>query len=85
MYYDDSALEFLYNNAKKNMAIISGGGLEIKTEKGNQSFSRKLIFESDGFILYKDYQYDYYYQRFIYNKNFLKRNTSSDSLLFQSL
>jgi len=74
MYYDDSALEFLYNNAKKNMAIISGGGLEIKAEKGNQSFSRKLIFESDGFILYKDYQYDYYYQRFIYNKNFLKRN-----------
>ena len=74
MYYDKLSLEFLYNNAKNNKAIISGGGLEIIKQKGNQTFSKKLFFENEGFELYKNYQYDFFYQRFIYNKNFLKRN-----------
>ena len=73
-YYDSFALEFLYNNAIKNNAIISGGGMEIIDEKNNKKFQNKLIFKHEGFIFYKDYQYDYFYQRFIYKTFFLKKN-----------
>jgi len=72
-YYDNFALEFLYKKAKNNIAIISGGGMEIREEKNNQTFSGNLIFNHEGFISYKDYQFDFFYQRFIYKKKFLKK------------
>ena len=74
IYYDNFALENLYNNAKKNKAIICGGEMVHTEENNNGSFSEKITFENEGFIMYKDYQYHFYYQRFIYNTNFLKIN-----------
>ena len=73
-YYDNFALENLYENAKKNKAIICGGGMEKIREINNQTVINQTLFETEGFIKYVDYQYDYDYQRFIYNRNFLKIN-----------
>ena len=74
MYYDNMALELLYNKAIKNKAIICGGGMEKVREINNKTVINYTLFDSEGFINYIDYQYDYDYQRFIYNKNFLKKN-----------
>lgn len=72
MYYNNIALESLYNTAKINKAIICGGGMEKRIEKNNQTIVNQTLFENEGFIKYSNYQYDYDYQRYIYNKNFLK-------------
>ena len=74
MYYNNIALESLYNKAKINKAIICGGGMEKRIEKNNKSLINQTLFEQEGFIKYINYQYDYDYQRYIYNKNFLKMN-----------
>lgn len=74
MYYNKYALENLYNNAKKNKALICGGGMMKIREIRNQTISNETSFEYEGFIKYIDYQYDFDYQRFIYNKNFLRIN-----------
>ena len=73
-YYNNFALENLYNNAKQNKAKICGGGIEKVREINNQTVIDQYFFEKEGFINYEDYQYDFDYQRFIYNKNFLKKN-----------
>ena len=73
MYYDNFALEYLYNSAKKNKAIICGGGMKGILKNNNKTLPIK-IFKGDGFIKYLDFQYDFGYQSFIYNKNFLKIN-----------
>ena len=73
IYYDNFTLENLYNNAIKNNAIICGGGMKgiIKYNNNNKTIPMS-IFKYDGFMEYIDFQFDFYYQRFIYNKNFLK-------------
>ena len=73
MYFDDFALESLYNNAEKNNVLICGGGIDKKAYKKDKVFSNKVLFKEEGFMSYKDYQYDFDYQRFIYNKNFIKK------------
>ena len=70
-------LELMYNNMIKNEVLICGGGLRKFTQKKNKiiSFEKNdILFQKNGIINYSNYQYDYYYQRFIYNKNFLKKN-----------
>ena len=74
MYFDNFALESLYKNAIKNKVLISGGGMEAKIYGYNQTFSKYILFNNDGIMNYTNYQYDFYYQRFIYNKNFVKKN-----------
>lgn len=73
MYYNDYSLQLLYEKAKKNKAIICGGGKQVIKIDKNQTVYSNTTFKFEGFMYYKDYQYDYDYQRFIYNKNFLKR------------
>ena len=72
MYYNDIALELLYRKAKNNKAIICGGGMKKFKDKKDQRIINITSFNIEGFIKYEDYQYDYDYQRFIYNKNFLR-------------
>ena len=72
IYYDKFSLEYLYDNALKNKAIICGGGIKAIVKNTNKT-KPVNIFKYDGFMKYIDFQYDYYYQRFIYNKNFLKK------------
>lgn len=71
LYYDDKALNNLYAAAQKFKAIICGGG--VRRFKKNIILN-DIFFENEGFIQFIDYQDDFYYQRFIYNKNFLKKN-----------
>ena len=74
MYYNENALELLYNKAKKNKATICGGGMEKVRIIKNQTVSNQTLFDYEGFINYLDYQYDYDYQRFIYKRKFLTKN-----------
>ena len=74
LLYDNSTLSVLYSTAHQNKAIICGGGIRSFTRINNTNSFTDNIFEYEGFIKYKDYQYDYYYQRFIYNTNFLRKN-----------
>jgi len=78
-YYPSiNVLEVLYLVAKQNGALIAGGSWsedrkgEIKTEF-NGIYS-KYVFEKDGFIDYEDYQFDYGYHRFIYNRKMIIKN-----------
>ena len=76
-YPNTNILEFMYKNANKNNAFICGGGMKpfiisnniIKLLDYNND-----IFHNNGFMNYSDYQDDFFYQRFIYNKNFIIKN-----------
>ncbi len=73
-------LETLYNTAVKNNVKICGGEFSLfanedKTLK--QDFNPPFegyIFSKDELINYKDYQFDYGYHRFLYNRKFLIKN-----------
>jgi hypothetical protein len=64
-------------NAIKNKVNICGGGLKhfnYINNKVNIVLYDECLFEKNKKIKYSDYQYDYFYQRFIYKNNFLKSN-----------
>lgn len=71
-------LESLYMAAKNNDAVICGGSFSTyqngKLITKYEGESSKYTFEKNGYIEYKDYQFDYGYHRFIYKTNFLKEN-----------
>ena len=76
-YPNDFTLELMYNNIIKNKVLICGGGLRRFTQKKKKIIffeKNDILFQKNGIINYSNYQYDYFYQRFIYNKNFLKKN-----------
>lgn len=72
---DEKVFEDLYTAAKENNVLICGGefrevsnGKVIDKWEGNLS---KYSFRNDGIISYSDYQFDYGWVRFIYNREFL--------------
>lgn len=76
-YSDDYALEALFSAAKKNNARICGGSISflrrgkiVPAELGGI----KYYFLEDGWIDYKEFQQDFYYQRFIYSREMLIDN-----------
>ena len=73
LYPNNFVLELLYNKAIQNRATICGGGIRI-IKKNNSSDFKDITFKYDGFVNFYNYQYDLYYQRFIYNSKFLKKN-----------
>ena len=77
LYPNNLTLSIMYNKAIKNKAIILGGGLRYFTEENETIYlfeNKNISFEYEGTIKFIDYQYDLFYQRFIYNKNFLKKH-----------
>jgi len=74
-------LEILYNKAVENNVKICGGEF---SDFSNSSYDYKqdyestlfdgYLFERDGVIEYKDFQFDYGFARFIYNREFLRQN-----------
>ena len=77
LYPNKFILEFIFKKAIENKVIICGGG--IRSFVGNNTKIRLLnilniSFYNNSLLNYSNYQYDFYYQRFIYNKNFIKRN-----------
>ena len=79
-YPTNDILATLYNKAKENNVLICGG--EFSSYAGNgaeltQNYKGSFdgyLFEKDGIIEYKDYQFDYGYHRFIYDREFLIKN-----------
>ena len=78
-YYPDSeVLLSLFEISCDKQALIAGGSLSLdrngKFCQLKYEFQDERIFLKDGFLLYEDYQYDFYYQRFIYSKRLLDEN-----------
>ena len=77
-YPSTTVLESMYRAAVQNNALIVGGSWSedrfgrIKTNfKG---IYNKFVFSSDGFIKYKDYQFDFGFHRFIYRRKLIVGN-----------
>lgn len=75
---DNETFTDLYKAAKDNNVLVCGGSFEehspcgvIKKWDGNLS---KYTFDEDKLMKYEDYQFDYGWVRFIYNREFIIRN-----------
>jgi glycosyltransferase involved in cell wall biosynthesis/ADP-heptose:LPS heptosyltransferase len=78
-YPENTILEKLYDNAVKNDVQICGGSFSTIDKHGNINYVYhnnyvKYTFTKNEKIQYSDYQFDYGYHRFIYNRDFLIRN-----------
>ncbi len=80
-YYPESTTLYkLYYAAVEHHVMICGGSFSsFKKEKEyrtvfDQDMYWGYTFEQDGEIEYSDYQFDYGYHRFIYNRQFLVEN-----------
>ncbi|ECW8955384.1 glycosyltransferase [Campylobacter lari] len=77
-YPNTNTLENMYHAAIKHDMKISGGSLiQLRNDEyvyDVGSFEQGYIFTNNGIVEYKDYQYDYGYWRFIYNRKFLIEN-----------
>ena len=85
-YPDKQTLETVFIKVKENNVLICGGEFAVFTECQKKPFQDEIewiskgasldgyFFPEEKIINYKDYQFDYGYHRFIYNKNFLIEN-----------
>lgn len=76
LYPTADVLEKLYCTAVDKKANICGGSL-YKIDADGNILDRKVpdqYFEKEGWINYRDYQYDGGFYRFLYRKTFLKDN-----------
>lgn len=90
IYPDNDILETLYKKAIENNVLICGGEMaEFENKQITQSFEgvykEKYLFNTDKLIEFQNYQFDFGYTRFIYNRNFLLENNLffPDYLRFQ--
>ena len=77
-YPSKHTLKNMYNAALKHHVLICGGSLN-KIDNGElitdpQRFEDGYTFARNGYIKYKNYQFDYGYWRFIYDREFLTEN-----------
>lgn len=77
-YPDNKVLEDLYNAVENNNTSIAGGGLiEFLPDyryRMKYADNDPKIFKDNRIINYYNYQYDYFFQRFIYSREFLLQN-----------
>lgn len=78
-YYNFKALELLYNKAKENDALICGGCFSRNYEdRGEENefkgSAARYTFSEDRFYTYREYQYDYGFHRFIYDRKLILDN-----------
>lgn len=76
---DQDVLKDLYFEAIRQNALVCGGSfLEYNTELGRveswEGINEKYTFKNNGWVNYQDYQFDYGWVRFIYNRKFLIKN-----------
>ena len=77
LYPAPNTLALLYTKARQNNALICGGSLgrfddtpqHLRQDFG--SSQQAFIFHSEGFSSYTDYQYEYGFYRFIYQRQML--------------
>lgn len=77
-YPSKHTLKNMYNAALKHHVLICGGSLN-KIKDGElindpQKLEDGYTFERNGYVKYKNYQFDYGYWRFIYDREFLVEN-----------
>lgn len=75
---DKNVLSDMYNAAKKSHTLVCGGSFKEYASRGiidhwDGNLS-KYTFKKDEIIKYKDYQFDYGWVRFIYNRDFIIYN-----------
>lgn len=76
-YTAANSLELLFSNAIQQQAMICGGSIEFLRRGKIVSAELqgiKYYFSDNGWILYKDFQQDYYYQRFLFSRKLLVEN-----------
>ena len=77
-YPKNTTLETLYSKAKENNVNIAGGSMQkFSKEKGIfpvEQMEPEYVFHKEGIVFFKDYQFDYGYSRFIYNRELLFNN-----------
>ena len=79
-YPNNDVLEKLYLISQKENCLIVGGKRIRKMEDGSLSYDPDTLeifgqrISPKGLTLYKDYQYDYGYTQFIYNRQMLMDN-----------
>lgn len=78
-YYNFKALETLYNKAKDNDARICGGCFSrYYEERGEENTftgsAARYVFSEDRFYSFREYQYDYGFHRFIYDRKLILDN-----------
>lgn len=77
-YSSKDTLARIYAAAKSNNALICGGSFcEIRSDERVIQFDGVMSgnkFDAEGWVDFKDYQFDYGFYRFIYNRDFLIKN-----------
>ena len=74
-YPSEKSLKDLYIRARENNALICGGSLAVLNGDGTITFpDGKRKFTEEGFIDYGNYQYSFFYQRFIFDREMLIKN-----------
>lgn len=77
-YPDNEILEALYMAAQRHGVSIAGGSfMDYHDGIYNEEFPKRYYgyhFEKEGVIDYEDYQFDFGYQRFIFEKSMLTEN-----------
>lgn len=79
-YLETDTLEVLYNKAIEQEVYICGGSLSEDHNDGwwirkeFEGIYKKYTFTEEKLIEYKDYQFDFGFYRFIYNREFLIKN-----------
>ena len=75
-YPDDKVFERLYSAARNHGALVCGGSLSVYDEENAKLVEKRFFpdrFEDEGFMDYRDFQFDYGYQRYIYNRAMIER------------
>ena len=79
-YPNEGTLELLYRKAEEHGALVCGGSFSnYKNETGTvrTCFAgdyAKYTFHREGFVDYRDYQFDFGYHRFLYDREFLRKH-----------
>ncbi len=79
-YPNSGTLELLYTKAVEANVLICGGSFSNYNQKTGRITScyagdyAKYSFPQEGYISYSDYQFDFGYHRFLYNRKFLKEH-----------
>jgi glycosyltransferase involved in cell wall biosynthesis len=77
-YPDRDVLRRLYLAASANKADICGGAFTMHengiVQEEFEGIYRKYCFEREGFVDYRDYQFDYGFHRFLYKRDFLDKH-----------
>lgn len=79
-YPTEDTLQIMYENAIRHNVIICGGSMTIINRRGHVVKKKHIgdydgyNFAKDGLVSFKDYQFDYGYTRFIYNRNFIEEH-----------